>query len=208
MNTNPENKKLVMFDFDGVLIDTLPILFAISSEVNKGIGIEEYKARFDGNVRASMKEFGGKYNMHPNFLEMYSGKTRTLDIPQVLKDTIQELDKNYTLIIVSSSPTSLIKDILERENLNQFFPDILGSDVHNSKVEKIQMSLGKYQALANDAVFITDTLGDIKEANECKVKSIAVSWGFHEKERLQKGNPAKILDNPVELLTTVEDLLK
>ena len=48
--------------------------------------------------------------------------------------------------------------------------------------------------------FITDTLGDIKEANKVGIESIGITWGYQDKAKLQKGNPKKIVDTPTELL--------
>jgi len=36
------------------------------------------------------------------------------------------------------------------------------------------------------------------------IKTIAVDFGYHEKERLQKGNPMKIISNFNELISVVE----
>jgi phosphoglycolate phosphatase-like HAD superfamily hydrolase len=81
----------------------------------------------------------------------------------------------------------------------------MGNDVHASKVEKIRMVFSKYNTDAEHCVFVTDTLGDIREANVLNVKSIGVSWGFHEKERLEIGNPFKIIYKPGELLRVIND---
>lgn len=80
--------------------------------------------------------------------------------------------------------------------------------MHGSKIIKINSILKKYNIEPNDTVFITDTLGDIKEAKECGVKSIAVTWGLHDRETLEKGNPVAIIDDPRELLRVIEKVLK
>lgn len=62
--------------------------------------------------------------------------------------------------------------------------------------------------LPKDAVFITDTLGDIREARECDIDSIAVTWGFHERKTLEKGNPIVIVSDPRELFVEIDNVLK
>ena len=44
-------------------------------------------------------------------------------------------------------------------------------------------------------LFITDTLGDIIESNKVGIKSVGVTWGYHTKENLSKGNPFFIAEN-------------
>ena len=205
---NPTNKKLVLFDFDGVLVDTLNIYHTISSEVNPDLSIEEYKTFFEGNIYDSLRKDGNKTNRHPNFQERVQDYIREMVIPILLKDILINLSQNYILFIVSSTPSSDLKQILQRENSLEYFTGILGSDVHTSKVVKNKMILEKYGVSPENAVFITDTLGDIKEARQCGIESIAVTWGFHDRERLEKGNPSHIIDNPEDLIQAIENMLK
>ncbi|MEK7588451.1 MAG: HAD hydrolase-like protein [Patescibacteria group bacterium] len=202
-----QSKKLVLFDFDGVLIDTLMVCYGINTFVNEDLSLEEYKGFFDGNIHDAKRTNGKAKEGHPNFHEEYRNKTRELVIPQVLKDSVKFLASKYTLVIVSSTPTISIKKILEREGLEDCFKDVLGADVHASKVIKINSMLEKYKINSVDALFITDTLGDIREAFSCGVVSIGVTWGFQERETLAKGNPKIILENPEDLTKGVESIL-
>ena len=197
-------KKLVIFDFDGVLVDTLFVGHSVTKEVNENISVDEYKSFFEGNINDSI---GKKINPHPDFFGRYDDYAREIKVPDILKEIIKELAQKYTLVIVSSTGTSSIKKILERENVLQKFETILGNDVETSKVKKIKMILDKYNALPKDAVFITDTLGDILEGEKCGVKAIAVTWGFHDRKTLEKGNPVAIIDDPRDLVGTIENVL-
>src|SRR6185369_6110369 len=125
---------------------------------------------------------------------------------EILHNTILSLAPENRLAIVSSTNGSFIQDFLAKEGLLQYFSDILGSDVHISKTLKIRMILEKYNIMPVDAVFITDTLGDIKEANECGVRSIAVTWGLHDRSVLERGEPAKIVDDPQNLLKSIKEI--
>jgi phosphoglycolate phosphatase-like HAD superfamily hydrolase len=77
----------------------------------------------------------------------------------------------------------------------------MGNDVHKSKIAKIEMALDKYRIDANDCLFITDTLGDIKEAHHMKVPTVAVTWGYQSIETLAKGNPSRIVNTSQKLLS-------
>jgi len=197
-----------MFDFDGVLIDTLLPCHAINAEVNKDLDLEEYKSFFDGNIHDAVRKNGEPRKAHPQFSEKYESLVRTLEIPDILKESVHTLSKTYTLVIISSTYTSSIDEILKRENIRECFTLLLGADIHRSKVVKIGMVLDEYKVEAKDCVFITDTLGDIREATTCNIPSIAVTWGFHERENLEKGQPIAILDDPTTLVSTIENVLK
>lgn len=68
------------------------------------------------------------------------------------------------------------------------------------------MLFNKHDFNNEDCIFITDTLGDILEANKVGVKSIAVDFGFHERERLEKGNPFKIISNFKDIRKIIENI--
>lgn len=74
----------------------------------------------------------------------------------------------------------------------------MGADVHKSKAEKFRM-LFKHFGEGTRYVFITDTLGDLREAEKVGVQGIGVTWGFHPRARLERGNPWAIVGTPKEL---------
>ena len=185
-------------------MDTLSICFAIHKEVDKDMLLEEYQAMFKGNIHEMINS--SKRSHIPDYFEQYNNKTRELTIPLELKKIIQDIFPKHTLAIVSSTPTSSIRTILDREGVSACFTDILGNDVHKSKVVKINMLLEKHKVSPNDAVFITDTVGDILEGRVCGVKSIAVTWGFHEEKTLQKSKPTKMVSTPEDLLKAIQEI--
>ena len=205
---NSQNKKLVIFDFDGVLVDTLGVCLSINQEYNDNLSLEEFKNCFNGNLFKAERENGRTFKTHLDFGKKYDLKSRNIIIPEILKLTVEELSKNYILTIVSSSFSESIKKILERENILDCFSDVLGVDVDKDKVVKNNLILKKYNTSPNNAVFITDTLGDVLEARECEIRAIAVTWGFQERKILEKGNPVSIIDDPRDLLKKIDDVLK
>jgi phosphoglycolate phosphatase len=201
-------KKLVIFDFDGVLVDTIGIGFSINQEIHEDLSLEEYKSFFEGNIYGALRKDGTPKKYHPDFFNLYDSKAREIIVPDILKLAVKELSNLYTLVIISSTHSESIKKILEREEISKYFTEFLGADVEKNKVIKINLTLNKYNILPKDAIFITDTIGDIKEGKECGVNSIAVTWGFHDKKTLEKGNPVAIIDDPRDLLKTIESVLE
>lgn len=198
--------KLIFFDFDGVLVDTLMMHYGISKEVNKDMPLDFFRSLSNGNIFRSIQD-NPDYVPHPQFFERYEAESRELIVPTSIADLVRKLREHYTLAIISSTPTALITKILKQTGLHDCFADILGSDLHTSKVVKIKMLLEKYKVAGADTVFITDTVGDIKEGRECGVKSIAVTWGFQGQETLQKADPDKIVSTPEDLAKAVEEIL-
>lgn len=205
-----ENKKMVMFDFDGVLVNTLDFSYGIHKVKNPHFTWERFQSYADGNFHDGYNNAvkNGEHIQPDNFHDKYKDELIPLTIQDVLKSVIISISHKYILSVVSSSISQAIKDFLRKENLDEHFLDILGFDVHASKVIKIKSLLEKHNLSSNDAVFITDTLGDILEANECNVPSIGITWGLHDREKLGKGNPAVIIDDPEDLMGAIENVLK
>ncbi len=203
-------KKLVIFDFDGVLIDTLLMCYELNKANNPDHSWQDFKEMSHGNFYTALRSGikNKKFSPHPDFHTLYGEKICDINIPPILKELVIKLAKDNSLSIVTSGYTLAITDHLKREGIDKYFDEILGFDFHVSKVVKLNKLLNDHSISSNDCVFITDTLGDILEANECKIKSIAVTWGLHEKETLEKGNPALIIDNPIDLESAINSVLK
>ena len=71
---------------------------------------------------------------------------------------------------------------------------------------KFRKVLSDFGFKEKECIFVTDTLGDILEANEVEIPTIAVDFGYHERERLEKGKPTKIISNFEELLEIVKNI--
>ena len=62
----------------------------------------------------------------------------------------------------------------------------------------------KYKFDPKDLIFITDTIGDIKEAREVGIENIiAVADGYQDRELLETASPTYLLDSIVDLETVI-----
>ncbi len=196
--------KIIFFDFDGVIADTFSACFDIIN-ARETLSADEYRARFEGNINLAIRKTPADQPPFDFFAE-YNPKLMTCQPNPDIVAAIKTLAGESTLIIVSSTISSSISKYLEFFQIKDYFKEILGNDIDKSKVKKINDILARYEVAPGNTVFITDTLGDIREATECQVKSIGITWGFHPRETLQKGNPASIIDSPTELVVAVQNL--
>lgn len=193
--------KIILFDFDGVIADTYSFCYRIISS-NEALTHDEYKARFEGNINDAIRKIG-QDTKRIDFWGEYEPELMKCQPNTELTNMIQQLSKDHVLIIISSTISLPIKKFLDIYELSSCFKEILGNDVEKSKIKKIQDVLERYYIKPEEAVFITDTLGDIKEAKKCGVESIAVTWGYHPRKTLQKGNPRIIINHPSELIKAI-----
>ncbi|MCE9541212.1 HAD-IA family hydrolase, partial [Candidatus Kaiserbacteria bacterium] len=176
---------------------------------------EHYRSAFEGNIYESIEknkvdgklpEHGDECDHELDWWPEYENSFEKGVSPfQGVIPVIRELAADYRLIIVTSGSARFIVPFLERTGVADCFIDILDVDVHTHKTKKIEMILDKYATSAPQCVFITDTLGDVREAAHHTIGSIAVTWGFHPRETLEKGVPFRIVDSPAEIPGAVSE---
>ena len=201
-----KKKKLIFFDFDGVIADSFDAAFKVSKMIHPLLEEEDYRRRFDGNINetAVSSRVQKEYRPDIDFFTEYGPLLLKSPIFIGMKNVAVELSKKYILVIVSSTTTNLISEYLKVHGMGHCFAEIMGNDVHKSKIKKIGMALDKYEVTPDECLFMTDTLGDIKEARHMGVKAIAVAWGYHSKESLEQGDPFAIARTTQELLDLVQ----
>jgi phosphoglycolate phosphatase len=197
--------KLIMFDFDGVIDDNYELNFELSGKKFIYITREEHRKLYEGNIHTEREKMKGR-DTGFDFLYHLSNTRKTRELKKEVKETLENLSKNYALGIVSSSYEYGIKDYLENNKIYGLFSFIYGCDTHKSKIYKFKKVLDEFKIKENECIYVTDTLGDILEAKEVGIKTVAVDFGYHERERLQKGNPLRIISNFKELIKTVKNI--
>ncbi|MFZ1019368.1 MAG: HAD-IA family hydrolase [Minisyncoccia bacterium] len=202
--------KIILFDFDGVLANTHIMCYEIHKELNPDLEYKFFQSLSHGNFPELYQkaEKENKIIGNPNFYSKYEKCLSGLETSKELKETIVKLCKKYCLCIISSTASDKIVPFLKKETILEKFKIILGSDIHTSKINKIKKLLADYKISPKDAVFVTDTTGDIMEARECGVESIAVSWGLHDKEYLLAEKPFALVNTPQELEEKIEEFFK
>lgn len=199
--------KTLLFDFDGVIVDTFDVSYkSMKARVSDPPDEDGYRSWFDGNIYDS--EGAGLSNVrvdeNDQFYKLYAPQLMEKEPVSGIIDVIKELHTDHRMVIVSSSLSSSIKDYLDKHNLLRHFDKIYGGDIHKSKVVKIKMVFAEFNASPDDCLFITDTLGDMREATKVGVRSFGVTWGFQKLAALQKGNPIAIANSSKELIALLK----
>lgn len=200
--------KLFLFDFDGVIVDSLAVYEKTVKENLQKIkqpivkSREEFLELFEDNFYESLKNKGIDLDVFMKASEDILAQVKIKDMkpfPEIAP-VIKELHKKHCLIVVSSNDYASIKEALDYFNYDDYFRDILGSDFMFSKKEKILYAAEKYNVSLQDIYYIGDTTGDIKEGKQAGIKTVGVTWGWHNKEKMAAAGPDYLFDDPLELL--------
>jgi phosphoglycolate phosphatase len=202
-------KSLLLFDFDGVLVDSLDLYAEAVARCLERIGTpivksrEDYLALFEGNFYESMAAQGVD-------LAAFAGAAMEI-LPGIDYDAMKPisslipvlaaLQKDRILAVISSNGFRTISAMLARFHFDPYFGDVFGSDFLFSKKEKIDHAREKYGIPRERTFYIGDTAGDILEARAAGVRSVAITWGWHSRERLVAVHPDFLVDAPEGLLT-------
>lgn len=195
--------KAIIFDFDGVIQDTFKISYEVSKKfLGEALTEESFRDIFSGNI---FQDIRLTREVSQKIAELYNKELEFLKINEEIKKNLEKLAKQYPLFIISSNQEKTLNTYFQNNNCTHIFQRILGSETHQSKVVKFQHLFEKYQLKVEDCVFVTDTLGDILEGKEVGIKVIAVDFGFHKRDRLEKGEPFKIVSSFEEIIKVVEE---
>ena len=200
--------KLFLFDFDGVIADSLELYEKTTRRCFELIGKpitrnhEDFLDLFDDNFYDAIQARGVKLE---EFIRAVQEIGPTVDFSGVavfggIVTILEELAVSNTLIIISSNTNHAVTTILSSHRCDGCFDEIMGADFMVSKVQKILHTMEKYGYSPNSTLYVGDTTGDIQEARQTGVKTVAVTWGWHSRERLAAVNPDYMIDSPEELL--------
>ncbi|PIY97098.1 MAG: hypothetical protein COY66_01270 [Candidatus Kerfeldbacteria bacterium CG_4_10_14_0_8_um_filter_42_10] len=209
-------KPIFLFDFDGVIADTLNEVCQTFDIFFKRLGLiqpnrEEVRLMYKRNIHDSLKERGVTED---NFKDLWALiRSREKEVEKRIRmyphmaELLKKLSK-YNIYIVSSSSTKAIESYANRMGFGQYLKAILGAEAEVFKVKKINRILNDEGVNPKEAYFVTDTVGDVIEGKKTGVNTIAVAWGYHKKEELEKTSPDYLFNAPEELIKTITDLCK
>ena len=200
---------MFLFDFDGVLSDSLDLYSEAVRCCLERIGTpivktrEDYLVLFEGNFYESMAARGVDLAAFAQAAhEIMPGIDYDAMRPfDGLFPVLESLKKDHLLAVISSNGSRTIHRMLERFGFDPYFQEVFGSDFLFSKKEKIDHALAKYGIPPERTFYIGDTTGDIVEARAAGVRTVAVTWGWHSREKLAAAHPDFLVETPEGLLS-------
>ncbi|HOJ68471.1 MAG TPA: HAD family hydrolase [Candidatus Hydrogenedentes bacterium] len=199
---------LILFDYDGVIADTRGMFQRAFREACAGFGLERLAEEdaflqvFEDNMLAGLSSAGLREPDIPVFLGVLEQALNQAPLPPVfdgMTEVIRVLHRRFPLWIITSNVSAVIRPVLEQAGIASCFREIMGADVHPKKVEKIRCVRASFPE-TTPAWYVGDTLGDLLEGSRAGCHTIAVTWGWHDRERLRRGQPARWVEEPSDLL--------
>lgn len=216
------NIDTIIFDLDGTILDTLGDLadsvnFALLSNNLPERTYEEIRSFVGNGIRNLIEtsvpagtdveltdkvfaDFKARYKTHCKV------KTRPYDGIDKMLAELSSL--GYRMTIVSNKADGAVQDL----HKEFFYPAIETAYGEREGIprkpnpEIIQLALKEMGAEVERTVYIGDSEVDYTTAKNAGLKLIMVSWGFRDKEILEKLGAEKIADTPEELIEIIKKL--
>ncbi len=214
MMMKASNFKCLIFDLDGTLVDTAPDLLATLNvlftrrghreitlgEIRTVIGLgAKSMIRKGGELTGNAFEETEIDELFDEYLGYYSA--HIADHSRIFSGGIEVLDAgkaaNIGLAICTNKLESLTITLLEALNLSDYFQTVIGSDTlatmkpDPAGVFKILKNAG---CKPEEALFIGDSINDLKAAQNASVPCVLVDYGYTQTPAKELGPDAVISD--------------
>ncbi|MEM4255160.1 MAG: HAD family hydrolase [Candidatus Norongarragalinales archaeon] len=193
-----EKKKLVVFDFDGVILDSLAEhkrrydhVYSLFGKRNPAKTLSEWKKWHDSKWERNFTRLGIKESQLDLAIARYwrGFEYKTSKPFSGVKRVLQTLSEKYGLAIVSNTRASIVAKALSKFGLRKFFAVIEGGNHKSGKAKRLREALRKSKTAKENAVIIGDTPADVRAGKELGVKTIGVLYGWSERKRISGEKP-------------------
>ena len=196
----------VLFDWDGVLLDSLGSAFNVYNRIFAKVGtrrltLDEYLELQSPNWYEFYAKVGLPTNLWKEvdreWLRLYEEEDPSLH-PDALGCLSALKEADNKLALVSNGSRVRVEKELARYGLGQFFVVILFGEKREELKPSpvmIQRALGAMGVQPQDAIYVGDSPADIQAAKGAKVPSIAIARGPIQVERLGKEKPDHMFAN-------------
>jgi phosphoglycolate phosphatase len=207
---------LIIFDFDGVLADTLDDLIQFGQEVCDELGVNHVVKQEDlSNLEImSFTSFGRACEVPEHLVEefvhrclkRFAEKKSPPPIFNELSTIVKNFSVNHTIDIITTNSSQNVNVFLIEHGLGECIHAVYGVDIPGSKAQKISIARNQFSAgTKQESVFmIGDSLSDITAAKEASVTSVAVTWGHQSLGHLLRGDPDYVVNSPHDLIEIIE----
>lgn len=219
------SKKLIVFDFDGTLVDSKEALsqglIEFSNLRSLPYDVEKMHIGYVDPLNNDLG-WGVPFEQQPVLLaEMIDYAARqSIDHQRLIPDffpgamdVLAELARIYDLALITARDRPSTEIILRHHDTAHYFPAIRtlccarerGYDIKPAP-DSLHCLLRDTKHDAKDVIVVGDTTSDILMANNAGAQSVAVLWGAHPKERLEEAKPTVMIDTITDLPEVVTDV--
>lgn len=213
--------KLIIFDLDGTLLDTLQDLtnsvnYAMT-ELNLPTYSSEQVREMVGNGAAVLMQravTSKHLELHVQAMALQRGFYAEHDSDNTrpyagITEMLAELKKRGYVTAVFTNKDETNARSLCGKHFGKLIDYVLGttSDIVKPNPEKILRLMDELGAGRQNAVYCGDSDVDINTAKNAQIRCVSVTWGFKSADFLIEHGAKRLADSPEKLLDAITELL-
>ncbi|EGQ7700219.1 phosphoglycolate phosphatase [Vibrio vulnificus] len=218
--------KLIAFDLDGTLLDSVPDLAVAADQATRAVGfpgVTELQVRdYVGNGADILigRALSQSLTITPELSDELRAQARELfdDFYQqtghklshlypTVKETLKELHQaGFTLALVTNKPSKFVPDVLQQHGIADYFVDVLGGDSFPEKKPNpiaLNWLMEKHQIQPTEMLMVGDSKNDILAAKNAGCASFGLTYGYNHGEPIAASEPDFVADSLAQLLDVV-----
>ncbi|EGR7944802.1 phosphoglycolate phosphatase [Vibrio vulnificus] len=218
--------KLIAFDLDGTLLDSVPDLAVAADQATRAVGfpgVTELQVRdYVGNGADILigRALSQSLTINPELSDELRAQARELfdDFYQqtghklshlypTVKETLKELHQaGFTLALVTNKPSKFVPDVLQQHGIADYFVDVLGGDSFPEKKPNpiaLNWLMEKHQIQPTEMLMVGDSKNDILAAKNAGCASFGLTYGYNHGEPISASEPDFVADSLAQLLDVV-----
>ena len=223
-NYKTNNKQLLIFDFDGTLIDSVPDLADATNTMLAQLGkpthslttIKEWvgngsRVLFESAVVGKTEVLAGEISTEQAdhaeqvFFDAYKNITnsKTVAYPDVDTGLRQLKQAGFTLALVTNKPIRFVFKILANFGWTALFSEVLGGDSLPVKKPDPAPLLEVCKTLnfkPAQAYMIGDSINDIAAGKNANIDTLALSYGYNYGKNIRDSQPNQAFDTFADLM--------
>lgn len=219
--------RLVMFDLDGTLMDSVPDLAAAVDKMLMLLGrepasIERVRDWVGNGSRVLVRRALAGQLDHDGvadeladealalFMQAYAGGHELTAVYPGVRDCLDWLrERRVKLAIITNKPAQFIEPLLEEKGLAGYFDWLVGGDtLPQQKPDPAALFwvMDKAGVAPSESLFVGDSRNDVRAAKAATVRCVALTYGYNHGEPIADEQPALVLDDLRELVASAPGL--
>lgn len=206
---------VVIFDFDGTLVDTFEYLFLIGNmmakEFNfKCVAPDEIEAFRDKTVRQAMQALGVPILKLPVILlkglQEMNRRIEDVCLIEGIGEVLFRLkEQHIQLGVVSTNTKENIEAVFTRYGLADVFDFVFIGSGMLGKPRALKKAMQQHELNHEHILYVADEVRDIEASRQVGISVASVTWGFNSAKILQTYQPDYLIHHPQELLSVLTE---
>jgi phosphoglycolate phosphatase len=205
--------KLIVWDFDGTLADSLACSLRIYNGLARKHGfrpVEEPEAARGLSMLQFLRHHGISLRKLPalmrEFLAIQRNEAASIELCAGVAEVLPQLrDTGTPMVVLSSNSAENISACLQANGVGDFFDSVVGYGKLFGKGRALRRLIRARRLKGSDVLYVGDELRDIEAARQAGAAVVAVTWGMNNRAALQRLNPHYLIDTPQELLALLDE---